>query len=117
MEPEVRPAFMEEFGVEEPAVDRFVHEVYRGVGLISFFTVGEDEVRAWTLREGGTAVEAAGKVHTDLARGFVRAEVFTYEALAQAGDMRALKAAGGVRLEPKDYVVRDGEIVHIRSAV
>jgi ribosome-binding ATPase len=117
MDPAERPAFREEFGIEEPAADRFVHEVYRGVGLVSFFTVGEDEVRAWTLRAGGTALEAAGRIHTDLARGFVRAEVFAYEELDRAGDLRALKAAGLLRLEGKDYVVKDGEIVHIRSAV
>ncbi|MHC5011785.1 MAG: DUF933 domain-containing protein [Planctomycetota bacterium] len=117
MDPADRPAFMEEFGIEESATDRFVHEVYRGVGLLSFFTVGDDEVRAWTLRQGGTAVEAAGKIHTDLARGFVRAEVFGYEDLAAAGTERALKASGGIRLESKDYEVKDGEIVHIRSAL
>jgi ribosome-binding ATPase YchF (GTP1/OBG family) len=112
-----RPAFLAEFGLEAPAADRFVREVYRAAGLLSFFTVGEDEVRAWTLALGGTAVDAAGRIHTDLARGFVRAEVYAYDDLAAAGGERELKAKGGVRLEGKDYVVRDGEIVHIRSAV
>ncbi len=117
MDPADRPAFMEEFGIEAPAADRFVRDVYRGVGLISFFTVGEDEVRAWTIREGDNAVVAAGRIHTDLAKGFVRAEVFPYSALDAAGSMRELKAQNGVRLEPKDYVVQDGDIVHIRSAL
>lgn len=117
MDPGDRPAFMAEFGIEAPAADRFVRTVYEAVGLRSFFTVGEDEVRAWTIRAGDDALTAAGKIHTDLARGFVRAEVFPHEDLVEAGGMRELKARGGVRLEPKDYVVKDGDIVHIRSAV
>ncbi|MDA1195413.1 MAG: DUF933 domain-containing protein [Planctomycetota bacterium] len=117
MDPADRPEFMAEFGIEAPAADRFVRDVYRAVGLCSFFTVGEDEVRAWTIRSGDTAVVAAGKIHTDLARGFVRAEVFAYDTLMAAGGMRELKAAGAMRLEPKDYLVQDGDIVHIRSAV
>lgn len=117
MDPEDRPTFMEEFGIEEAAAERFVREVYAGVGLRSFFTVGEDEVRAWTIRAGDDAVTAAGKIHTDLAKGFVRAEVFPHEALLEAGGMRELKAAGGIRLESKDYVVQDGDVVHIRSGL
>ena len=117
MDPEERPAFMEEFGIDAPAADRFVRDVYAGVGLRSFFTVGEDEVRAWTIHSGDTAVVAAGKIHTDLARGFIRAEVFGYDELDEAGDMRTLKANNAIRLEAKDYVVQDGEIVHVRSGV
>jgi hypothetical protein len=117
MDPADRPAFLAEYGISEPAVDRFIHAVYRAAGLLSFFTVGEDEVRAWTIREGDDAVTAAGKIHTDLAKGFVRAEVFAYEDLAAAGGLRELKARNGIRLEPKDYRVKDGDIVHIRSAV
>jgi GTP-binding protein YchF len=117
MAPADRPAFMEEFGIETPAAERLVRDVYRAVGLVSFFTVGEDEVRAWTIREGDNAVTAAGRIHTDLAKGFVRAEVFAYQALEQAGSMRDLKAAGGIRLEGKEYLVKDGDIVHIRSAI
>jgi hypothetical protein len=117
MEPEDRGAFMQEFGIEAPAADRFVRDVYAAVGLRSFFTVGEDEVRAWTIQAGDDAVTAAGKIHTDLARGFVRAEVFPHEDLLAAGGMRELKARNGIRLEPKDYVVQDGDVVHIRSAV
>lgn len=117
MDPEDRPAFLEEFGIEEPAAERFVHEVYRAVGLLSFFTVGEDEVRAWTIRAGDTAVDAAGKIHTDLARGFIRAEVYRFEDLDEAGGEKEVKAKGALRLEGKGYVVEDGEIVHIRSGV
>jgi len=117
MAPEDRPAFMAEFGIEEPAADKVVHAIYRAVGLRSFFTVGEDEVRAWTIRAGDDAVTAAGKIHTDLAKGFVRAEVCHYEELTAAGGMKETKAKGLLRLEPKDYVVKDGDIVHIRSTV
>jgi hypothetical protein len=117
MPPADRPAFMAEFGIEEPASERVVHAIYRAVGLRSFFTVGEDEVRAWTIRAGDDAVTAAGKIHTDLAKGFVRAEVCAYDDLVAAGGMKEVKAKGLLRLEPKDYVVRDGDIVHIRSSV
>jgi GTP-binding protein YchF len=117
MDPADRPAFMEEFGIVEAAAERFVREVYGAVGLLSFFTVGEDEVRAWTIHRGDSAVVAAGRIHTDLAKGFVRAEVFSFDVLSEAGSMRELKARGAIRLEPKDYVVKDGDIVHIRSAL
>jgi ribosome-binding ATPase YchF (GTP1/OBG family) len=115
MDPEDRPAFMEEFGIDAPARDRFVRDVYQGVGLRSFFTVGDEEVRAWTIRAGETALKAASKVHTDLAKGFVRAEVYDHEELLAAGSLRDAK--GVMRLEHKDYVVQDGEVVHIRSAL
>ncbi len=117
MDPADRGEFMEEFGIEAPAADRFVRDVYVAAGLRSFFTVGEDEVRAWTIEAGDSAVIAAGKIHTDLARGFVRAEVFPHDALLAAGGMRELRARGEIRLEPKDYIVLDGDVVHIRSAV
>jgi GTP-binding protein YchF len=117
MSPEDRPAFMAEFGIEAPASERIVHAIYQAVGLRSFFTVGEDEVRAWTIHAGDDAVTAAGKIHTDLAKGFVRAEVVAYDALVGAGGMKEAKAKGALRLEPKDYVVKDGDIVHIRSSV
>ena len=93
-----------------------MHAIYRAVGLRSFFTVGEDEVRAWTIHAGDDAVTAAGKIHTDLAKGFVRAEVCTWEDVLTAGGMKGVKAKG-LRLEPKDYVVQDGDVVHVRSAV
>jgi ribosome-binding ATPase YchF (GTP1/OBG family) len=85
--------------------------------LQSFFTVGEDEVRAWTTRRGAPAVEAASEIHTDLARGFVRAEVVAYDDLIALGGMNEAKAKGRLRLEGKEYVVKDGDIVHIRSSL
>jgi ribosome-binding ATPase YchF (GTP1/OBG family) len=117
MAPAERPAFMAEFGIEQPASEQIVHAIYGAVGLRSFFTVGEDEVRAWTIRAGDDAVTAAGKIHTDLAKGFVRAEVCSYDDLVAAGGMKEVKAKALLRLEPKDYVVKDGDIVHIRSTV
>jgi len=106
--------FAAEYGVTEPLQDRFNIACYRGLGLVSFFTVGEDEVRAWTIEEGDNAVTAAGKIHTDLARGFIRAEVFTYEDLRELGSEREIKAKGKQRLEGKDYVVKDGDVLNIR---
>ncbi len=83
----------------------------------SFFTVGEDEVRAWTLPVGATAVEASGTIHSDLARGFIRAEVIPYETLFELGDMVTARKAGKVQIEGKTYVIQDGEIVHVRFSV
>jgi len=109
--------FMEEFGIEELALDRVIQASYNLVGLHSFFTVGEDEVRAWNLEVGGNAVAAAGAIHTDLARGFIRAEVVAYDDLVAAGSMANAKKAGHVRLEGKEYTVRNGDIVHIRFSI
>jgi hypothetical protein len=111
-----RAVFLQDLGIKEPAAHRLVQMVYQDMGLISFFTVGEDEVRAWTLRRGDTALDAAARIHTDLAKGFVRAEVFPYGELdAVGGDERAMKAKHPLRLEGRDYVVKDGEVVHIRA--
>ena len=115
MSPADRPAFMAEFGMEAPASESVVHAIYRAVGLRSFFTVGEDEVRAWTIHAGDDAVTAASKIHSDLAKSFVRAEVFSYDDIVGAGGLKELKAKNLLRLEPKDYVVKDGDIVHIRA--
>ncbi len=117
MAPADRPAFMAEFGIEEPASDRLVHAIYRAVGLRSFFTVGDDEVRAWTIQAGDDAVTAAGKIHTDLAKGFVRAEVVLGDDLLAAGGMKEAKAKNLLRLEPKTYVVKDGDVLHVHSSV
>lgn len=110
-------AFMEDMGIEHSARDRLTQVVYRILGLISFFTVGEDEVRAWTIANGATAVEAAGAIHSDLARGFIRAECFTYDDLIAAGSEKAVKQRGVLRLEGKDYVVNDGDVLSIRFNV
>ena len=115
--PEEAELFMGEYGIKELALDRVIQASYRLIGLQSFFTVGEDEVRAWNLRAGGTSLDAAGTIHTDLARGFIRAEVVAYEDLVGAGSMAAARKAGQVHLEGKDYVIQDGDIVHVRFSV
>lgn len=117
LEPADRKAFLDDLGVKEPARDRLIHVCYDAVGLISFLTCGEDEVRAWSVRKGSDAVEAAGKIHTDLARGFIRAETVAFADLEAAGDMKNAKAAGKVRLEGKHYIVQDGDILNIKYNV
>jgi ribosome-binding ATPase YchF (GTP1/OBG family) len=117
MDPEEARALLEEFGVSEPGLDRVIAAGYGALDLITFLTTGDDETRAWEVRRGATAPEAAGAIHTDLQRGFIRAEVIAYEALVAAGSMDAAKAAGKVRIEGKDYVVREGDILHVRFAV
>ena len=109
--------FAAEYGVTEPLQHRFNMACYRGLGLVSFFTVGEDEVRAWTIEEGDNAVIAAGKIHTDLARGFIRAEVIPYADLRELGSEREVKAKGRQQVEGKDYVVKDGDVLNIRFSV
>jgi GTP-binding protein YchF len=109
--------FLPEYGIEEPGLNRVIRLSYGLLGLQSFFTVGEDEVRAWTIPTGAPAVQAAGVIHTDLARGFIRAEVVGYQALVDAGGLAAARKAGLVRLEGKDYVVQDGDILNIRFNV
>ncbi|MGC8855604.1 MAG: DUF933 domain-containing protein, partial [Anaerolineae bacterium] len=112
--PEDAAVFMQEYGIEEPSLNRMIRLSYDLLNLQSFFTVGEDEVRAWTIRRGATALEAAGEIHTDLMRGFVRAEVVAYDDLISLGSLGEAKAKGKLRLEGKEYVVKDGDIVHIR---
>ena len=114
LDPKDQQAFLEDLGVPEPAGNRLVKACYDAVGLISFLTIGDDEVRAWPIRHGTNAVDAAGKVHTDIARGFIRAETVAYTDLHTAGDMKAAKAAGKVRLEGKTYPVQDGDIINFR---
>ena len=106
--------FMKEYGIEELGLSRMIKLSYDLLQLQSFFTVGEDEVRAWTVQRGATAVEAAGEIHTDLQRGFVRAEVVAYEDLILLGGMNEAKAKGKLRLEGKEYPVKDGDIMHVR---
>ncbi len=115
--PEEVEVFLKEFEIEDVALNRVIRQSYELVGLISFFTVSEEEVRAWTLLQGGTALDAAATIHTDLARGFIRAEVIVYEKLLDYGDLSAARREGELRLEGKDYVVKDGEIVHVRFSI
>ena len=112
-----RAAFLKEIGIEEPARDRFIRASYRLLDLISFFTAGDDEVRAWTITQGTVARKAAGKIHSDIERGFIRAEVIAYEDFIALGSEAKCKEAGKLRLEGKDYVVKDGDIAHFRFAV
>ncbi len=110
-------ALLEEFGVAEPGLDKVIRAGYGALHLITFLTTGEDETRAWEVRRGAKAPEAAGVIHTDLERGFIRAEVISYDELVAAGSMEKAKAAGKVRVEGKDYEVREGDILHVRFAV
>jgi ribosome-binding ATPase YchF (GTP1/OBG family) len=111
VEPPDRPAFMAEYGIPALARDRIVRACFDALGMIFFLTAGEEEVRAWAIPKGFTAVEAAGKIHTDLARGFIRAETVAYEDLKSTGSMREAKAHNKVRQEPKGYVVADGDVM------
>jgi ribosome-binding ATPase len=117
MDPDEARALLEEFGVDEPGLEKVIDACYRALDLITFLTTGEDETRAWEVRRGATAPEAAGVIHTDLQRGFIRAEVIGYDDLVAAGSMEQAKAAGKIRVEGKDYVVREGDILHVRFAV
>ena len=110
-------AFMADLGLEERALDRVIRDSYRLLGLISFFTVGDDECRAWSIRAGTPAVEAGGVIHSDIQRGFIRAEVVPYEELIDAGSLATCRQRGTLRLEGKTYLVRDGEVVHFRFNV
>ncbi len=106
--------FLADFGIEEPGLNRAIRIGYRMLGLESFFTVGEDEVRAWTVREGTPAPVAAGVIHTDLQKGFIRAETVSYDELIAAGGLVEARKQGKLRLEGKEYVVQDGDILNIR---
>ena len=111
-DPEEKALFMQELGLRESALDRFTRSSYALLGLISFLTAGSDECRAWTIKKGTKAPQAAGKIHTDFERGFIRAEVIAFQDLKACGSMAAAKAKGLVRSEGKDYVMQDGDIVN-----
>ncbi len=113
LEPDDAAVFMEELGIEGSSLDRVISLSYRLLGLISFLTAGPDEVRAWPIPEGSTAVDAAAAIHTDLARGFIRAETVAYEDLIALGSMAEARKHGRLRSEGKAYVVRDGDVVEI----
>ena len=117
LEVEDRAAFLADLGLAEPARDRFIRDSYALLDLISFLTSGEDECRAWPIRRGTVARKAAGKIHSDIERGFIRAEVVAFDDLVQAGSTSAARDGGTLRLEGKDYVVQDGDIIHFRFAV
>jgi GTP-binding protein YchF len=117
MDPVDQPAFLEDFGLQESALARFIRTAYGLLDLISFFTVGSDEVRAWPVRRGSNAKQAAGRIHTDLERGFIRAEVMPYDVFMEYGSEHALRDAGRLQVEGKDYVVADGDILNIRFNV
>ncbi len=109
--------FRADFGLSGSALDRLIGTAYRMMGLVSFFTVGPDEVKAWTVSEGTAAARAAGVIHSDIERGFIRAEVVSYEAFVDCGDIAQCRTTGTLRLEGKEYPVRDGDIINFRFAV
>ncbi|NPV70162.1 MAG: redox-regulated ATPase YchF [Firmicutes bacterium] len=115
--PEDQQSFLSEYGLQEPGIHRLARAVYESMGLVSFFTVGEDEVRAWPLRRGSNARQAAGKIHSDIERGFIRAEIFSFDDLVRLGSARAVKESGRLRLESRDYIIQDGDICSFRFNV
>jgi ribosome-binding ATPase len=117
LEADDRRMFLDDLGLAEPARDRFVRTAYQLLDQISFLTSGEDEVRAWTIKRGTTAVKAAGKIHSDIERGFIRAEVTHYGDFVRCGSEAKCREAGKLRLEGKEYVVQDGDIIHFRFNV
>ena len=112
-----RTEFMADLGITEAAKSKFAHSCYSATGLISFLTVVSGELRAWPIKRGTSALDAAGKVHTDIKRGFIRAETFSFDELKEFGSEKALKAAGKILLEGKDYIVKDGDIINFRFNV
>ncbi|MCR8645117.1 redox-regulated ATPase YchF [Paenibacillus sp. N1-5-1-14] len=117
LDDEEKVMFLEELGLEESGLNRLIKAAYKLLGLYTYFTAGVQEVRAWTIRKGTKAPQAAGVIHTDFERGFIRAEVVAYDDLIAAGSMNGAKERGQVRLEGKEYVVRDGDVMHFRFNV
>jgi len=117
LEENERKEFLEDFGLREAAMQRVIKVCYEHLGLISFFTVGPQEVRAWTIRKGTRAQQAAGKIHSDMEKGFIRAEVISYEDFISSGSVQEARKRGLYRLEGKDYVVKDGDIITFRFNV
>lgn len=117
LDPQEQAAFLEDLGLHDSALARFIRAAYGLLDLISFFTVGADEVRAWTIRRGTHARQAAGRIHSDLERGFIRAEVIPYAVFTELGSEHNVKEAGRLQIEGKDYVVSDGDIMHVRFNV
>ncbi|HHX10366.1 MAG TPA: redox-regulated ATPase YchF [Firmicutes bacterium] len=117
LDEESRTEFLNTYGITQPGTARIAQAAYEALGLISFFTVNADEVRAWTIRLGTRAKEAAGKIHSDMERGFIKAEVVSFDDFSKVGSVKECRDKGLIRLEGKDYVVKDGDIVHIRFNV
>jgi GTP-binding protein YchF len=117
LDPEDRPAFLKDAGLQEPGVDKLVRAAYKMLNLQTFFTVGPMEIKAWTIKTGMTAPQAAGVIHSDLERGFIRAEVMKYKDFVTLGSEHACKEAGKFYIEGKSYIVEDGDILHIRFNV
>ncbi|MBN9654376.1 redox-regulated ATPase YchF [Halobacillus sp. GSS1] len=114
---EEKEEFLEDLGIEESGLDQLIKATYNLLGLATYFTAGEQEVRAWTFKEGMTAPQAAGIIHTDFERGFIRAETVSYDDLVDAGSMAVARDRGRVRLEGKEYLVKDGDVIHFRFNV
>jgi hypothetical protein len=114
LDPEDAALFMQEYGISEPSLSRLIRLSYDLLGLQSFFTAGEKEVHAWTLRKGSNAREAAGVIHTDMEKGFIRAEVVSFEDIITYGSTVEARAKGRLRVEGKNYIVQDGDILEIR---
>lgn len=117
LEPEEKEMFLEDMGITESGLDKLIKASYSLLGFATYFTAGEQEVRAWTFREGIKAPQAAGIIHTDFERGFIRAEIVSYDDLLEAGTMANAKDKGKVRLEGKEYIVQDGDVIHFRFNV
>lgn len=115
--PEDQQLFMEEYKMTEPALDRLIHAAYKLLGLCTYFTAGVQEVRAWTIHEGWKAPQAAGVIHTDFEKGFIKAEVIAYDDYIQYGSEAACRDAGKLRIEGKEYLVKDGDVMHFRFNV
>ena len=115
--PEDRQLFMEEYGMKEPALDRLIHATYKLLGLYTYFTAGVQEVRAWTIHDGWKAPQAAGVIHTDFEKGFIKAEVISYDDYIKYGSEAAARDNGKLRIEGKEYIVKDGDVMHFRFNV
>ena len=109
--------FMDEYGMKEPALDRLIHSAYKLLNLQTYFTAGVQEVRAWTIHEGWKAPQAASVIHTDFEKGFIKAEVISYDDFVKYGSEAAARDAGRLRIEGKEYIVKDGDVMHFRFNV
>ena len=117
LDPEEQKEFLINYGLSSPLIDRFIERSYRAMDLISFFTIGKEETKAWTIKKGTTVLKAAGKIHTDMERGFIRAEVVSYKDYIEFGGEKECRAKGKYRLEGRDYIVQDGDIITIKFNV